>query len=74
MTDLPPRNPPRARRKREGSTLEMVVLGLLLQRPGDPDDLYERLDREFGDLVPATRSEVHEALKRLEQVGWVEKH
>ncbi len=55
------------------SLIDYAVLALLIERPSYGYELYARYERRFGELLPTSKGNVYEVLKRLEREGYVEK-
>lgn len=53
------------------SLIDYAVLGLLIERPSNGEELYERFVGRFGELLPASRAKVDAALERLEREGLI---
>jgi DNA-binding PadR family transcriptional regulator len=56
-----------------GSLIDYAVLSLLIERPSYGYELYERFERRFGEFLPTSRSNLYDALKRLEREGCIER-
>jgi DNA-binding PadR family transcriptional regulator len=54
------------------STVDLAVLGLLLEHPSYGYELCKRYERHFDDLVRVSRSHVYSALNSLQRDGLIE--
>ena len=54
------------------STVDLVVLGLLLEQPSYGYELCKRYERRFDGLVRVSRSHVYSALNSLQADGLIE--
>lgn len=54
------------------STVDVVVLGLLLEQPSYGYELCKRFERRFDGLVRVSRSHVYSALNSLQRDGLIE--
>lgn len=50
-----------------------ALLGLLLERPGYPYDLGDRLRRRLGPAWRINSGQLYQSIERLEQEGWIER-
>lgn len=57
---------------KRGESVELVVLGLLVERPGHGYALHARLEERAGDLAHVSPSRVYSILARLERDGLVD--
>lgn len=54
------------------TTVNLAVLGLVIERPSYGYELSGRLSERFGELLPVSRSHVYGALDALQRGGLIE--